>query len=86
MVTATKLSRPILNMALTGIPLAPMLWRVETAARTLGADPHWTFLLVTLPLALPGTIAGAVLCFAKALGEFDAAAKRAGHPDSRRRI
>jgi len=46
--------------------------RLETAAGTLGADPRWTFLLVTLPLALPGTLAGAVLCFAKALGEFGA--------------
>ena len=32
----------------------------------------WTFFTVTLPLALPGVIAGMVLCFAKALGEFGA--------------
>jgi molybdate transport system permease protein len=46
--------------------------RLEEAAATLGADRGWTFLTVTLPLALPGVIAGMVLCFAKALGEFGA--------------
>jgi molybdate transport system permease protein len=46
--------------------------RLEDAAATLGADRTWTFLTVTLPLALPGIIAGMVLCFAKALGEFGA--------------
>ena len=46
--------------------------RLEDAAATLGAGPFWGFLTVTLPLALPGVIAGMVLCFAKALGEFGA--------------
>jgi molybdate transport system permease protein len=46
--------------------------RLEDAAATLGANGGWTFLTVTLPLALPGVIAGMVLCFAKALGEFGA--------------
>jgi molybdate transport system permease protein len=46
--------------------------RLEDAAATLGADTARTFLTVTLPLALPGIIAGMVLCFAKALGEFGA--------------
>jgi molybdate transport system permease protein len=46
--------------------------RLGEAAGTLGASPAWVFLTVTLPLALPGIIAGAVLCFAKALGEFGA--------------
>jgi molybdate transport system permease protein len=46
--------------------------RLEQAASTLGAPPIWVFVTVTLPLALPGVIAGAVLCFAKALGEFGA--------------
>jgi molybdate transport system permease protein len=46
--------------------------RLEQAAGTLGASPLWVFATVTLPLALPGLIAGAVLCFAKALGEFGA--------------
>jgi molybdate transport system permease protein len=46
--------------------------KLEAAAATLGANRFWTFLTVTLPLALPGVIAGMVLCFAKALGEFGA--------------
>ena len=46
--------------------------RLEDAAATLGANRAMTFLTVTLPLALPGVIAGMVLCFAKALGEFGA--------------
>jgi molybdate transport system permease protein len=46
--------------------------RLEDAAATLGASRRWVFLTVTLPLALPGIIAGMVLCFAKALGEFGA--------------
>jgi molybdate transport system permease protein len=46
--------------------------RLEDAASTLGANRTWTLLTVTLPLALPGIIAGMVLCFAKALGEFGA--------------
>jgi molybdate transport system permease protein len=46
--------------------------RSEEVAATLGASPVWVFLTVTLPLSLPGIIAGAMLCFAKALGEFGA--------------
>jgi molybdate transport system permease protein len=46
--------------------------RLEDASATLGANALWVFLTVTLPLALPGVIAGMVLCFAKALGEFGA--------------
>ena len=46
--------------------------RLEDAAGSLGASGLWTFALVTLPLALPGVLAGAVLGFAKALGEFGA--------------
>ena len=45
---------------------------LERAAGTLGANRVRVFLTITLPLALPGIIAGAVLCFAKALGEFGA--------------
>ena len=41
-------------------------------AGTLGANPLWVFLFVTLPLILPGIIAGMILCFAKAMGEFGA--------------
>jgi molybdate transport system permease protein len=46
--------------------------RLEDAASTLGANGFWVFLTITLPLALPGIIAGAVMCFARALGEFGA--------------
>ncbi len=46
--------------------------RLEDAARTLGANRFLVFLTVTLPLALPGILAGLVLAFAKALGEFGA--------------
>jgi molybdate transport system permease protein len=46
--------------------------RLEDAARTLGANGLLVFLTVTLPLALPGILAGLVLAFAKALGEFGA--------------
>jgi molybdate transport system permease protein len=46
--------------------------RLEDAAGTLGANPLWVFTFVTLPLILPGIIAGMILCFAKAMGEFGA--------------
>jgi molybdate transport system permease protein len=46
--------------------------RLEDAAATLGANSSWTFITVTLPLALPGIIAGMMLAFARALGEFGA--------------
>ena len=46
--------------------------RLEDAAATLGANPVLVFLTVTLPLALPGIVAGLLLCFARALGEFGA--------------
>jgi len=46
--------------------------RLEQAAVTLGAAPIWVFVTVTLPLALPGIIAGTILSFGKALGEFGA--------------
>lgn len=46
--------------------------RLEQAASTLGASPPWVFVTVSLPLILPGIIVGAVLAFAKAMGEFGA--------------
>jgi molybdate transport system permease protein len=46
--------------------------RLEEAAGTLGANPLWVFLFITLPLILPGIVAGMILCFAKAMGEFGA--------------
>jgi molybdate transport system permease protein len=46
--------------------------RLEQAASTLGASRTWVFLTVTLPLMVPGIIAGMILTFAKAMGEFGA--------------
>ena len=46
--------------------------RLEAAARTLGAGPTRVFLTITLPLALPGVLTGAILSFARSLGEFGA--------------
>jgi molybdate transport system permease protein len=46
--------------------------RLEQAASTLGASPMWVFLSITLPLTLPGIVAGMILSFAKAMGEFGA--------------
>jgi len=46
--------------------------RLEAAASTLGANRLWVFATITLPLTLPGIIAGMILAFAKAMGEFGA--------------
>ncbi|MCA3572280.1 MAG: molybdate ABC transporter permease subunit [Aestuariivirga sp.] len=46
--------------------------KLEAAAATLGANRGFVFLTVTLPLIVPGIIAGMILCFAKAMGEFGA--------------
>jgi molybdate transport system permease protein len=46
--------------------------KLEDAASTLGANRFWIFVSVTLPLILPGIIAGMILMFAKAMGEFGA--------------
>ena len=46
--------------------------KLEQAAATLGASRLWVFVTITLPLIVPGIIAGAVLAFAKAMGEFGA--------------
>ena len=46
--------------------------RLEDAAATLGASPFWVFLVITLPLTLPGIIAGMILSFARSMGEFGA--------------
>lgn len=56
--------------------------RYEEAAATLGATPWYTFRRVTLPAVLPGVVAGGVLCWARALGEFGATITFAGNfPD-----
>ena len=46
--------------------------RLENAARTLGAGPWRVFWTLTLPLSIPGVLAGAVLGFARSIGEFGA--------------
>jgi molybdate transport system permease protein len=45
---------------------------LEEAARTLGAGPVWVFVTITLPLVIPGILTGAILAFARSLGEFGA--------------
>ncbi len=52
--------------------------KIEDAAKTLGASPWDNFLSVTLPLARRGLLAGALLAFARALGEFGATVMIAG--------
>lgn len=46
--------------------------KLEEASKTLGANPIWVCLTITLPLSLPGIISGSILGFAKAIGEFGA--------------
>ena len=53
--------------------------RLEQVSRSLGRGRLATFVRVTLPLALPGLLAGAVLSFARALGEFGATIVLAGN-------
>jgi molybdate transport system permease protein len=53
--------------------------RFEDVAATLGADRWTTFRRVTLPMVAPGVAAGAVLCWARALGEFGATITFAGN-------
>ena len=53
--------------------------RLEDAARTLGASPWRVLRTITIPLARPGLAAGAVLCWARALGEFGATITFAGN-------
>jgi molybdate transport system permease protein len=77
-----------LASAIMGFPLMVRAIRVaiagvnvqlEQAARTLGAGPVETFVRITLPLARRGIIAGAVLAFARSLGEFGATIVIAGN-------
>lgn len=57
----------------------------EDVSATLGVPPRRTFLRISLPLALPGIAAGAVLAFARALGEFGATVVLAGNVEGRTR-
>lgn len=58
---------------------------LEAASRVLGRGPAGTFFRITLPLTLPGIIGGAVLSFARALGEFGATMTFAGNMAGRTR-
>ena len=71
----------VLAMAVMGLPLLVRTARAgfeqvnvryESVAATLGASPARVFLTISLPLAWPSVLAGAVLAFARALGEFGA--------------
>ena len=53
--------------------------KLEDAATTLGASPPWVFVTITLPLIVPGIIAGMIIAFAKAMGEFGATLMVAGN-------
>jgi len=59
--------------------------RLEDASRTLGRSRLQTFLRLTLPLSLPGVLAGAVLSFGRALGEFGATIVIAGNVEGETR-
>ncbi len=69
---------PFLVVSVEGA-LASFDQRYEQAAATLGASDWTTFRRVTLPLVAPSVAAGAVLCFARALGEFGATITFAGN-------
>ena len=77
----------VLAMTVMGLPLFVRTVRAgleqvdrryEAAASTLGAGPFRVFLTVTLPLARPAVVGGAVLGFARAIGEFGATIMIAG--------
>ena len=77
----------VIAMAIMGLPLLVRTARAgfeqvnrryEDVAATLGASPARIFLTISLPLAWPSVLAGAVLAFARALGEFGATVVVAG--------
>jgi molybdate transport system permease protein len=77
-VAETFVAMPFLVISVEGALRAADA-RFEEAAATLGADRWTTFRRVTLPLVAPGIAAGAVLCWARALGEFGATITFAGN-------
>lgn len=68
---AAVMSLPLMVRAIR-LSIEAVDQRLEQAARTLGAGPWRTFATVTLPLSLPGVLAGVVLGLARSLGEFGA--------------
>jgi len=77
-VAETFVAMPFLVVSVEGA-LRAMDSRYEDAAATLGASGWFTFTRVTLPMLAPGLAAGAVLCWARALGEFGATITFAGN-------
>jgi molybdate transport system permease protein len=65
------MSFPLMVRAIR-LSIAAIDRRLETVARTLGGSRAWVFASITLPLALPGIVTGALLSFARSLGEFGA--------------
>ena len=89
-----SLAGAVLAALVVGLPLHVMAARTafevvdrryEEVSRTLGVSRARTFLRVTLPLALPGLAGGAVLAFARALGEFGATVVLAGNDEGKTR-
>ena len=74
----TFVAMPFLVLTLEGA-FRSVDQRLEEAARTLGAGPWRVFFRVTLPLVRPSLLAGAALCWARALGEFGATITFAGN-------
>jgi molybdate transport system permease protein len=77
-ISESFVAMPFLVLAVEGA-LRAADRRLEDAAETLGASRWMIFRRVTLPLVAPGVTAGAVLCFARALGEFGATITFAGN-------
>lgn len=77
-IAETFVAMPFLVLAVEGA-LRAADRRLEDAASTLGASRWLIFRRITLPLIAPGVTAGAVLCFARALGEFGATITFAGN-------
>ena len=77
-IAETFVAMPFLVLAVEGA-LRGADRRFEQAAATLGASRWYSFRRITLPLIAPGIAAGAVLCFARALGEFGATITFAGN-------
>ncbi len=77
-IAQTFVALPFLVLSLEGA-LRTAGTRYETVAATLGAGRWTVFRRITLPLVAPGLLAGTVLCFARALGEFGATALFAGN-------
>lgn len=70
-IAAAAMSFPLAVGAIR-LSIAAVDQRIEAAASTLGAGRVWIFFTITLPLIVPGIITGAILAFARALGEFGA--------------